>query len=120
MLYISYLYRFIEDLSICHKRSYFCPIKPYDVKINFFKSAALRQFVYRPRYYTDHEERRGFSIPKHQFRGHAMRRQWDQLRKQKKEVKKETSSRLLWLILALLLLATYYLFDFDLSFLFKK
>ena len=90
------------------------------MKINFFKSAALRQFVYRPRYYTEQEERRGFSIPKHQFRGHAMRRQWDQLRKQKKEVKKETSSRLLWLILALLLLATYYLFDFDLSFLFKK
>ncbi|MFC2273641.1 MAG: hypothetical protein ACFNLX_04030, partial [Capnocytophaga granulosa] len=60
------------------------------------------------------------SIPKHQLRGHAMRRQWDQLRKQKQEVKKSTSSRLLWLILALLLLATYYLFDFDLSFLFKK
>lgn len=90
------------------------------MKINFFKSAALRQFVYRPRYYTDHEERRGFSIPKYQLRGHAMRRQWDQLRKQKQEVKKSTSSRLLWLILALLLLATYYLFDFDLSFLFKK
>ena len=90
------------------------------MKINFFKSAALRQFVYHPRYYTDHEERRGFSIPKYQLRGHAMRRQWDQLRKQKQEVKKSTSSRLLWLILALLLLATYYLFDFDLSFLFKK
>jgi hypothetical protein len=49
-----------------------------------------------------------------------MRKRWAQLRKTKQEVQKRSSSRLLWLILVLLLLGTYYLFDFDLSFLFKK
>ena len=90
------------------------------MKVNFFKSPSLRQFEYRPRYYSDTQERRGFSIPKHQLRGHAMRKRWAQLRKTKQEVLKRSSSRLLWLILVLLLLGTYYLFDFDLSFLFKK
>ena len=90
------------------------------MKIRFFKLPAIKPFTYVPRYYKETEERNGFRIPKHQLRAHSFRKLWESSRQKHQSAKRKSPNYSLWLIFLVLLFITFYLFDFDISFFFRK